>query len=72
MKKKTKKLIKEIVGSILFGLFWAAFIAIGFQILGGEKMEEKRKKPDEFSYFILGFSTAALIFNIAILIITPI
>lgn len=30
MKKKTKKLIKEIVGSILFGLFWASFIAIGF------------------------------------------
>lgn len=30
MKKKTKKLIKEIVGSILFGLFWAIFIIIGF------------------------------------------
>lgn len=30
MKKKTKKLIKEIIGSALFGLFWAGFFIIGF------------------------------------------
>lgn len=30
MKNKTKKLIKEIVGSIAFGLFWAVFFIIGF------------------------------------------
>lgn len=35
-------------------------------------MEEKRKKPDGFSYFVLGFSTAALMFNMAVLIITSI
>ena len=30
MKKKTKKLIKEIVGSIAFGILWAVFFIIGF------------------------------------------
>ena len=30
MKKKTKKLLKEIVGTMVFGIFWAIFIIIGF------------------------------------------
>ena len=34
-----------------------------------EEMEDKNKKPNGFSYFTLGFSTATLIYNIAILIL---
>lgn len=30
MKKETKKKIKEILGCIAFGIFWAVFFIIGF------------------------------------------
>lgn len=30
LNKKTKQKIKEILGSIAFGLFWAVFFIIGF------------------------------------------